>query len=263
MVLAGLGGGEMARAQVGLGLAPMRVELRMASGAQRSGSVSVSNDSPGPIRVRAQLLDFFIDSDGTPQFAPVWPAEAGGSCRGWLTLNPMETELKPGEQAQVRYTLRMPAGEQPGSYHCAAGFTTLPTADAAQATGLRMAVRVVAAFYAIEGSPAVEGSVKEMRLEETHEGDRPGWRGVVTIENRGSMYFRAAGELSVLHPDGQVVESAPFIGIPILPKREQRFLFRFQTPLAPGPYLLRSRVDIGANEIQEVVLPVVVEPPKP
>ena len=262
-VLAGLGVATPARAQVGLGLAPMRVELRIASGTQRSGSVSVSNDSSGPMRVRAQLLDFFIDSEGTPQFAPAWPTEAGGSCRGWLTLNPMETELKPGGQAQVRYTLRMPAGTQPGSYNCAAGFTTLPAADAAPGTGLRMAVRVVAAFYAIAGSPAVDGAVKEIRLEEMHEGDHPGWLGVVVIENRGSMYFRAAGELSVLRPDGQVIESMPFQGIPILPRREQRFLFRFQTQLAPGPYLLRSRVDIGANEIQETVMPVVVEPRKP
>jgi hypothetical protein len=109
----------------------------------------------------------------------------------------------------------------------------------------------------------VDGGVKQICLEATRDGDRTSRRGVVIIENRGTMYFRAAGDLSVLNPDGKVIESVPFPGIPILPKREQQFLFRLQTPLAPGGHLLRSRVDIGANEIQEAVVPVVVEPPKP
>jgi hypothetical protein len=71
------------------------------------------------------------------------------------------------------------------------------------------------------------------------------------------------GELSVLETDGKVIESVPILGVPILPRREQRFLFPFQSPLPPGKYFLRSRIDIGANEIQEMVVPVLVAPPKP
>ncbi len=129
-------------------------------GAQQSGSLTISNDAPLPVRVRAQLLDFNIDTDGTPQFAASMPSEDSDSCRSWLALNPTETTLNAGEQAQIRYTVRVPPSTGAGSYHCAAGFTTLPLSQRPEATGLRMAVRVVAAFYAVVGSPLITGSVK-------------------------------------------------------------------------------------------------------
>jgi hypothetical protein len=109
----------------------------------------------------------------------------------------------------------------------------------------------------------VDGRVKDVRLEKTLDGDQPGWQGVVVLENYGTMHFRAVGELSVLDSGGNVIESVPFAGIPILPKRDQRLTFPLRIPLTEGKYTLRVRVDIGTNEIQEAVVPVVVEPPRP
>jgi hypothetical protein len=247
-----------ALAQVGLGLVPMRQEMQLEAGAQKSGILSVSNDSSARTRVRAELLDFFIDSSEIPQFGRAWPDEAPYSCRSWLSLNPMELELEPGAQARVRYTLRAPPKTTEGGYHCAAGFTTLPSAAGAPGSGLRMAVRVVAAFYVVVGAPVVAGGVKEVRLEQVP-GETPMvWRGVVVIENRGPTHFRVEGELAILDADGAHIESSPFLGIPVLPRREQSFLFPLKNPLAPGKYSLRVRLDIGGAEIQEAKVAVEV-----
>src|SRR5580658_741991 len=93
---------SQARAQVGLGLAPMRVELRMAPGQEYSNTVKLSSQSGVNTRVRAEVLDFDIDDEATPQFESSLPKEAATSCKDWLTLNPMEMAIDKDGYLNVR-----------------------------------------------------------------------------------------------------------------------------------------------------------------
>jgi hypothetical protein len=253
----GIPGG--APAQVGLGLAPMRLELRLAAGAQHSGAVNLTSDSQGPVRVVVEPLDFFIDSSGSPQFSQSLASEQNYTCRDWLAINPMEMELSPGGQTPVRYTVRVPQSAAERSYHCAVGFTTVPTAGDLQTTGLKSAVRIVEVFYVIVGHPATDGAVDGLTLRYIKDGPQPGWNAVVSIQNRGLMYFRPSGDLEVLDESGKVVESAHFIPMPVLPQRLQDFLFPLKLAGGPGPYTLRARVDLGGDEIQEAAASVRAE----
>jgi hypothetical protein len=242
----------------------MRVELRMSPGQQYSGSLKLSSESGARTRVRAEVDDFYINDKATPQFERDLPEEAPYSCKKWLTLNPMEIDLEKGGFLNVRYTLRLPADVPVGSYNCAAGFTTMPTAEQATGTMVRMAVRVVAAIYVTVGSPVVVGRLKAIKLEpappleELKEG---GWQAVVVLENQGQMYFRPTGKLEVLDGVGKVVETADFASLPVLREREQRFIFPLKTKLEAGHYKLRAHVDIGTGEIQEGAAEVAVEAP--
>jgi len=259
-----LGATRPARAQVGLGLAPMRVELRMAAGQQFSGSLKLSSESEEKARVRAEMLDFNIDAQATPQFERDLPQEAAYSCKKWLSLNPVEIEIDKRTALTVRYTLRLPTDVPEGSYNCAAGFTTLPAAEQVTSLGMRMAVRVVAAFYVVVGSPPILGKLKEIQLEPLPPGkeSKPNdWQAVVVFENSGLMFYRPTGKLEVLDAEGKAVETAELPSLPVLRQRDQRFLFPLNTRLAEGHYKLRARVDIGMGEIQEGSLDVSVEPP--
>ena len=251
-----------AQAQVGLGLAPMRVELRMAPGQQYSGSLKLSSESGEKARVRAEILDFNIDDKTTPQFERDLPQEAAYSCKKWLSLNPMEIELEKRGALMVRYTLRLPADLPEGSYNCAAGFSTLPAAEQAAGMGMRMAVRIVAAFYVTIGSPPVRGKLKEIKLEPLpagKESEPGGWQAVVILENSGLMFYRPTGKLEVLDAEGKAVETSDFPSLAVLRQRDQRFLFPLKTRLEAGHYKLRARVDIGTGEIQEGTLDVSVD----
>jgi len=241
----------------------MRVELRMAPGQQYSGSLKLSTESEEKVRVRAEILDFNIDAKDTPQFERDLPQEAAYSCKKWLSLNPMEIELEKGGFLLVRYTLRLPADLPEGSYNCAAGFTTLPTAEQVTGMGVRMAVRAVAALYVTVGSPPIHGRLKEIKLEPLpagKESEPEGWQAVVVLENSGLMYFRPTGKLEVLDAEGKAVERADFPSLPVLRQRDQRVLFPLKTHLEAGHYKLRVRIDIGTGEIQEGSLDVSVEP---
>lgn len=252
------------RAQMGLGLTPMREELKLAPGAAHSGVLNLANTTGQKVRAVAETLDFYLDSTTTPQFGPEYKQEADFSCRQWLVANPMEIELTGNAQIPVRYTLRVPASATERNYHCAIGFTTQPTVDAdhAKAIGLRTAVQIVASIYVTVGQPALEGTVKDLKLEYVTDPKSPVWQAVVTITNAGLMYFRPQGDLDVLNENGTVVETAHFVPMPVLPKRDQNFLFPLK--LADrGKYTLRARVDLGGKEIQEATALVVATKPTP
>jgi hypothetical protein len=246
-----------ARAQLGLGMAPMRVELRLSPGEEYSGSLKISSGSSAPLRVRGEALDFTIDGTATPQFERNIPQEAGVSCKDWLQLNPTESEIDRSGALAVRYTLRVPAQTAAGSYACAAGFTTLPSiGNDGSSIGMRMAVRVVASIYVQVGSPIADGQLKGISVERlSHQDERnpESWQAVVVIENPSVMYFRPTGSLDVLDSNGTLVESIAFTPLPVLRQRDQRFLFPLKTPLSSGHYTLRTRVDLGTGDIQQAV----------
>ncbi|MGA9627945.1 MAG: hypothetical protein WBQ65_25955 [Bryobacteraceae bacterium] len=235
----------------------MREDLALAPGAAHSGVLTLDNDSPEKVRVVAELLDFYIDATGTPQFGREYSQEAAFSCRTWLSVNPMEMELEGDAHLPVRYTVRTPPGATERSNHCAIGFSTQPTASLTKGTGLRTAVQIVAAIYVVVGKPVEEGSIKDLKLEYVPDPKQPGWRAVVVLANPSLMHYRPNGDLDVLDGAGKVVESAKFMPMPVLPKRDQRFLFPLKLEAGPGKYTLRARVDLGGSDIQEATALVV------
>lgn len=277
--LLGVGSALTVHAQTGLGMVPMRQELKIAPGQQVSGALKLSSESGVASRIRAEVDDFFVDATDTPQFERDIPHEATSSCKNWLTLNPMEIELDKGGSLIVRYTIRVPANATEGSYNCAAGFTTLPPAgpSAAQGMGMHMEVRIVSAFYVRVGNPPVVGSLKEIKLEAIPppaapaEGEpatnateaKGSWQAVVLLENSGTMFFRPAGKLDVLDADGKTVESQDFPSMAVLRDRSQRVIFPLKTNLEPGHYKLRVNVDIGTGEIQAGTADVAVDAASP
>jgi hypothetical protein len=233
----------------------------MQPGTEHSGVLTLDSDSSDRVRVRAEALDFFIDQNQTPQFDSTMPSQSEFSCRDWVSINPVETEVGPGQQVNVRYTLRVPAtASSPRGYHCAIGFSTLPTAAQVAGTGIRTAVQVVSAFYITAGNPGIEGEFKELRLVRATNGDKTRWMGEVVIHNYSLTHFRPVGELSIVDAEGKVLESAPLTSLPALPQREQRYTVTFTHDFAPGTYTLRARVDFGNNVIEEGTAAVSADP---
>jgi hypothetical protein len=245
-------------AQVDFGLSPMKVEFPAAAGKPYSGTLVLTNAGAVKTRIRAELLDLYVDETTTPQFVPKAPAEAEYSCRSWLSANPMELEMEPHTQAPVRYSVRVPTGASERSYHCALGFRTLPTPSEDSGTTMHTAVRMIAVFYPILGKPAISGVIKDLKLEQLPNGSGTLWRAIAIMENSGLMLYRPTGEVEIVGPGGKVVESVKLNSFPALPKRLQRYVLPLKTSLSPGPYTLRARIEV-AGEIQEASVAVTAE----
>jgi len=257
MGLAGL----PAQADLGLALAPMRVEVRIAPGGQYTDSLRLSNEGPEPARIRAEMLDWYMDDTMTPQFNDYYEQERDFSCRDWLQINPRELDLPENGSFRVRYTLRVPLETPEGEYHCGAGFVTLPSINPEKpAMGMRIAVRAVAALYVIVGNPASRPALRELSLRVLPDGS---WEAVAWLENQGLRHFRVQGFLEIYNEQQQLVERLEYPLIPVLPKRVQSFPVRMKTTLAPGIYILRSQVDVGLPELLAGSTRLVVEEPSP
>jgi hypothetical protein len=247
-------------AQVGLGLTPMRLEFPAEAGKVFSGTLALSNSAAKSVRVRTELLDFYVDHNQTPQFVPNAPTEAEYSCRNWISANPMEADIEPRSVLRVRYTVRVPVDAKERSFHCAIGFTSLPTLEENDGIGVRTAVRVVSVLYPIVGQPAMQGEITQLSLESVPTGGVAHWRGVVVMGNTGMKLFRPQGNVDLMDAGGKVLETLQIASFPVLPQRKQRFLLPFRNALAPGRYTLRARVDVG-KEVQEASAEVTATPP--
>lgn len=246
-----------AGAQVDLGLSPMKVEFPVTAGRTFSGTLVLTN-GVAKTRIRAELLDLYVDETTTPQFVLKAPAEAEYSCRSWLSANPMELEMGPRSTALVRYSVRVPVGASERSYHCALGFRTLAAPTETAGTAMHTAVRMITVFYPILGKPAISGVIKGVKLEQVPNGSETLWRVVVVMENSGQMLYRPAGKVEVVDAAGKVVESVELAAFPALPKRQQRYVLPLKTSLSPGAYTLRARIEVGP-EIQEASVAVTAE----
>jgi hypothetical protein len=243
----------------------MREELSMAPGAQHSGVLTLSNDAEESVRVTGELLDFYLDAAATPQFGR-YAQESAYSCRQWMTINPVEIELSGKSHVQVRYTIRAPQTPAERSYHCAVGFTTRAAGGStANGNGLRTAVQIVSALYVVVGKPAIQGTVKDLRLEYVPASRESAslessWRAVLVFENSGLMHYRPSGDVDVLDAAGSVVETVKLTPLPVLPKRDQNLLVPLKLAGGPGKYRLRARIDLGGDEIQEATANVEATP---
>jgi len=240
-----------AHAQVGLGLSPMRLELDLEPGASYSGALDLTNQAGGTIRIRGEILDFQIDETTTPQFRRQIPAEAANSCREWLIANPMDTEVAATEHLIIRYTFRVPRTVTPGSYNCAVGYTTLPSADTLKQTGLKSAVRLVASFYVIVGKPILEGEISGLQFEPIPGAKHGAWQTVLVLRNRGAYHFRPIGSVHLLSATGATLETIEVPAFPALPRREQRYLIPAGLTNPSEVRKIKASVDLGSHEIQE------------
>ncbi|MBI3208762.1 MAG: hypothetical protein HYZ37_07660 [Candidatus Solibacter usitatus] len=247
------------KAQVGIGLTPMRVEYTLAAGAVQSGSLTLRNESKVPARVRSEILDFYLDQNAVPQFEKSVAAEKPHSCREWLTVTPNETEVAPDSYQLVRYTLRIPEGVADKSFHCAIGYSTLPTMSNESGTGMRTAIRMVAAVYATVGNAPVVGEVSDVTVEKIADDTNTPWRAVVTLSNKSQRFYRASGDIELVDQSGKVLEKAQFPSFPVLPSREQKFPIPLKTNLEGKELSLRMRIGMGAQEIQEATVPIKID----
>ena len=216
--------------RIELGMRPLRFEVAIAPGLDWTGAALVTNGGAAPGRIRAEALDFALDSDGQPVFGNL-ASERRWSCRDWLVMNPWEAGLAAGASALARLTVRVPPGTPEGGYHCAAAYRLEPPAPS-PGVGLLAAVRVAAAVYVVVGEPPVaELSVTAMELERDGGGACAGI--AVTFANDGRRHYRARGAVLVVDATGQTVAVLAVPRRPVLPGRQQRFALRWPVDLDP------------------------------
>lgn len=250
LLLAGLAT-PAALAQVTMEVSPLRVELTVAPGGSHTQAVSLSNQSDVPIRVRANIEDWHLSKDGTPQFQPAKPG-TWTSASTWVRLAPPEQVVLPGQQASVRFTTTVPPGTAEGGYRSALLFEfgrsdTDPTA-ARREVAFRS--RVATIVYVTVGSPAAKVELTNLAVRAA--AGRPA-EVVASLQNGSRANVRTKGVLTVYDKAGTVVRQIDVPNAPVLPESERDLAIptarEGELPLSAGEYRVEVKIDVGQREL--------------
>jgi len=248
-------------AQVSVEVSPLRVEVSGGPGESHTQAITLTNQGPDPVRIRATIDDWHLSKDGTPQFTPA-PPGTWTSAVDWIRLAPPEQVIEPGKQGVVRFTLTVPAGTQEGGYRASVMFE-FGAADAdpvARGRQVTLRSRVATVVYATVGQPPV--AVDLTNLVVRAEAGRPP-QAIATLHNTGRVHVRTKGLLTIYDQSGTVVRQVDLPSAPVLPESERDVAIPTggdeDPPLAAGTYRVEVKIDVGLRAllVGETVLTVV------
>ena len=245
----------------GISLAPARIELEMQPGSETTVVVnldyhSTSEDSQ-PVRIVASLNDWTIDRDGQVQFARA--NTLPNSASPWLIYSPAETTVTPGNLHAIRVTISVPKDATPGDHLSA--LIVEQRADNLKLNQNRRQVviryRMAAVFYIKVPQLRRAGSLESLRAEFAEN------QVVVTplLKNTGNSVVRPLASLKVTNSAGVAVAELPQKeSLPLLGGAELAQRVVLETPLAPGTYTVKYRIDFQDGSrptegITELVVP--------
>jgi P pilus assembly chaperone PapD len=230
---------------------PLRVELTLKPGASHTQAVTLKNEGPKAVRVRARVDFWNLSRDGTPQFTFADPAHRY-SATEWVRLNPPEQVITPGATGIVRFTTSVPAGVKDAGYRGAVMFEfERPDADpVAKAREVTFRGRVATLLYATVGSPTP--AVELVDLQSRVLPNRPP-EVVATLKNTGPVHARTRGSAVVYDASGKPLRQLAVPNAPVLPETERELAIptanEGEAPLAPGTYRVEVKLDLGMREL--------------
>lgn len=249
----------------GISLAPARFELEMKPGSETTVVVNLDYRSltgtAQPTRIAVSLADWNITRDGRVEFfkANTRPDSASS----WIIYSPGETTAMPGVVHPIRVTISVPPDATPGDHLAALIVEQRPDTIKYTRSEREMIVRyrMASVFYIKVGQLTKKGSFENLYAEFSDKGVRI----TPTLKNTGNSVIRPNASVRILDETGNVVADVSDVkSLPVLAGSEVSQVMRVESPLKPGNYIVKYRIDFedGTNAT-EGVTDLVIKPAAP
>jgi hypothetical protein len=193
---------------------------------------------------RARIEDFWQSEDGQESFyRPI--GSVPRSCGPWVTLNPLESSVDPGDTLDVRLSIAIPATQSPGGYWCVLTVDQVADPRAAPAgVGVQFLASVSVGLFVY--LPPVETAARIEGVELT------ATSASLRLLNDGNAPLAAEGRFEFLRPG----EDTPVATVPLprttvflFPVSRRRITVALPDPsrLPSGHYLVRAILDVGLD----------------
>jgi P pilus assembly chaperone PapD len=242
-----------------VGVAPLRIDVKLPPGQAHTETIRVSSDADEPVHMRASAMDWYFNQYDAPQYDPVGK-HPSYSCGSWMRVNPTEFDVPAHGMKPVRVTVVVAPGQAVGGYHCAVLIGTAPGPQPGlPATGLRILISFATTVYAVIGDPQPQAEVVSLDLvpappqssaaSAAGAAAQPHWQYLLTLKNTGDTHFRVNATLEMINQEGKVVSTFKVDSQPVLPESSRTFTFTSAEELAPGDYRLTATIDIGLKTL--------------
>ena len=206
----------------------------------------VANPTDATLRVRVALSDWHYQSDGTPNYLAA--GSLPRSLQPFVTFNPSEVLLEPGERAEVRYTVDIPVDVDPGSYW---GALFMEAEDPEPEPGFvlaRFTVRVAHVMYVNVPPLRPDGMIAGVfgHPPEDAEGS---FQLLIQYVNTGNAVQRLDGYVELRDAAGAVLFTEHLPPAVSLPGDSVGRIFHVFGPLEPGTYTALIVYNYGDDTI--------------
>lgn len=250
------------RADVAIGVFPIRSEHEVQAGQTKTDGITVDNDSTENIHMRVTVADWYLTRDGSPTFVKKGKSPEF-SMSDWIVVNPSEFVIPPHGHQIIRYTFTVPKDTPAGGYHTAIMIESVPNiAPGQEVHAAYLNARVGAIIYDRVGKTVPQGTItaQSIVIDEKNSGQV----GVqITLKNSGNSHFRFKGESKILDKQGKVIETLPISDSVVLPQSERDVFVPVKGILPTDGFTIVSSLDIGLKELLEAETRVEPNSPSP
>lgn len=223
-------------------LESIRVDARPAQVITRQFRLTLDRNQR-ETHFRARIEDWWRNEDGSQSFYAE-PGKLRHSCGRWVSLNPVESSVKPGETLVIRLTISVPVEMASGGYWCALTVDEIPDPkDVPSGVGVRFVASVSTGIFVNVGRIERAARILDLGLRQN---------GVfVRVRNEGNTPLGIEGRFEFFAAGAQ--EPSATLMIPrttVLTEPSPDGVLQVRLPAAPelpsGQYRVRAILDYGA-----------------
>lgn len=222
----------------------IRITVQPGHVATRQFRLTLDRDQQ-PTQFKARIEDWWRSEDGKQSFYAK-PGTLRRSCGEWVSINPVEATVQPGETLTIRITVSMPVEVQAGGFWCALTVDEVPSP--LEAAGEGVGVRFVASV-----STGIFVNVEPVRCEASILGlDVAKDVASVNLRNDGNTPLAIEGRLEFFAPGASTPLSS--LALPrrtLLTEPSRNGVLDITLPpadvLPAGRYRVRVVLDIGTD----------------
>ena len=228
---------------VSLLVSPLRMEVSSYPGVVTREITVKNGDAYNKSIVSVYCKDWDLDENGKIQYHDVGAID--GSCSGWMTLNPAEFVLEPGEVKEIRVTFEIPP-ESAGGYWSVIFFEGKPPEEEEWTPLVRLAGRIgITTYLEVAGTSFKEAEIKGMEI------SKDGGLNL-EVENKCNMWLRPSIKYWVKRGEEAVYKDS-VSGSVILPGKGREYAIELKDiKMQAGDEIVAS-VDYGGDKILEGV----------
>jgi hypothetical protein len=195
-------------------------------------------------RFTAHMQDWWKSEDGNQSFYHE-PGTLTQSCGRWVTLNPVEVDVLPGETMVTRLTVKVPSEAEPGGYWCVLTVDELPDPLAvSEGVGIRFMASVSVGVFVYVGDQHRAAAI--IAVEVLNDS------AVVKLRNDGNTPLGIEGRFEFITPGAtDPIAIVTLVRGTLLTEPILTGLFSVKLPdaalLPSGRYMVRAIIDYGVD----------------